>query len=394
MERRRKKIVAIDCPRLSFFQHDVEQVMQGIFRYIREHRNWNVMLNEYWFSFSCRFRNYEELLKQEIDGLLFQVYKKEVAELASQLNVPAVDYSGFTEDVRFPSVRLDNIAIGRMAFEYFQERGFRNYAYFGPRDRKWSMDRATGFQQAAKESGFRCFMNTPQMGAHFAHQQGWISPDGLFEWLKQLPKPVAIFVCYDPCAIDIMQGCQMCGIDVPSEAAILGVNNTECLCDTVHPSLSSVEVDCEDQGYRIAQLLDRLMSDPDYADTQQKISPKYVVTRMSTDILAVEDEAVAAALHFIARHFAEPISTPDVANAAGLSRSHLTRRFKASVNHTIGAEIRRRRLNKAKELLRNTSMSLAAIANEAGFRYANYFVNAFVKKEGVSPTAWRKRYKQ
>ncbi|MBN1515303.1 DNA-binding transcriptional regulator [Candidatus Sumerlaeota bacterium] len=393
MARKRMKRVAIDCPKISFFQNDLEQCFQGIFHYIREHQDWDVVLNEYWFSLNCRYCTYEELRQQSIDGIIFPGADQEKSEFVRKMGIPAVDYTGYADDQFFPSVQTDNRRIGQMAFEHFAERGFRNYAFFGPKDRGWSYERGMSFKEAVVKAGYHCFLNMPLIHTPFSHQGGWISSDDLFVWIRDLPKPVAIFVCHDPCAVDILHACQMSKIETPYEVAILGVNNTVSLCEAFRPGISSIDIDHELQGYRTAQLLDKLMRSPKYTELHQRIPPSYVVTRASTDILAVEDQAVAQAMQFIAEHFTEPISAPDAAKAAGISHSHLGRRFKSCVNHTIGAEIRRRRLKKAKELLLDTNMSLSEIAKRAGYCHANYFVNTFVKQEGISPAAWRKQRK-
>ena len=57
------------------------------------------------------------------------------------------------------------------------------------------------------------------------------------------------------------------------------------------------------------------------------IPPKGVVTRLSTNILAMPDLAIARAVRFIWDHYQEPIGVPEVAAAAGLNRRKLERLF-------------------------------------------------------------------
>ena len=391
MIRKDFKIVGIDCPKVTIFQSDLALISNGIFQYILEHENWDLVLTEPWVSLDDGARKTGGLFEQKLDGLLFPGENAEEFAQALKKGIPAVDYTGYKYGSKLPTVQPDNVMIGKMAFEHFCELGFRNYAYIGPKNRVWAGERGESFRKESESAGFFCAMLTPVY--EMDNRRGWISIKELAAWLKKLPKPVAIFTSHDAWAVGIYQACHVSNIEIPFEAAVLGVDNARVICETSRPKLSSIECEFVLQGYHTAQLLDNLMHDPKFEDIHQRIPPKYVVKRASTDVRAVEDPAVAQAMQFIAEHYFEPISVTDVAKSSGISQSQLGVRFKSIFKHTISEEMRRIRLNNARKLLLDTERSLADIAGSVGFCDVQHFVKTFAKHEGISPAAWRKQRK-
>lgn len=385
------KRVGIDCPKISIFQTDLAQISNGIFEYILEHQNWDLVLTEPWVAVDDGTQDNGDLFHQHLDGLIFPGENEKIFAKVRKHGIPAVDYTGYKYGSDLPTVQPDNVMIGKMAFEHFCELGFRDYAYIGPENRIWACEREESFRCEVESAGYSYATLTPHY--EIQNRKGWIALDTLVEWIQKLPKPVAIFSSQDAWASGIYHACQVANIEIPFEAAILGVDNSVVICETNKPKLSSIECDFVLQGYRTAQLLDKLMGDPNFEDVHQHIPPKYVVKRASTDVRVVEDPAVSQAMQFISEHYAEPVSVPDVAKASGISQSQLGIRFKSIFKHTIGEELRRIRLHHAKTLMLDTKISLANIASSVGFCDVQHFVKTFTKHEGISPAAWRKQHK-
>ncbi|WP_112134620.1 helix-turn-helix domain-containing protein [Glycomyces dulcitolivorans] len=99
--------------------------------------------------------------------------------------------------------------------------------------------------------------------------------------------------------------------------------------------------------------------------------------------------AVAAALAYIEGRLPKPISVPDVAAAVGLSHNHLTRLFRAETGTTVVAHIRRRRLERAAHLLRESTLSIPAVAASVGIPDLQAFNKACRREFGRSPRALR-----
>ena len=121
------------------------------------------------------------------------------------------------------------------------------------------------------------------------------------------------------------------------------------------------------------------------------VPPKGVVTRQSTNILAVPHVSTARALRFIWEHYLEPIQTPVVAAAAGMSRRALERAFLKHLHRTIADEITRLRIDHAKELLLKSDLKIYQIAEQSGFANGMYFSKVFQQLAGQLPSRYRRQ---
>ncbi|WP_371657818.1 helix-turn-helix domain-containing protein [Streptomyces sp. NBC_00280] len=99
--------------------------------------------------------------------------------------------------------------------------------------------------------------------------------------------------------------------------------------------------------------------------------------------------AVGAAIAYIEGRLAAPLTVPAVAQAAGVSHNHLTRLFKAATGDTVVGYIRRRRLDRARHLLRASTLSIPAVAASVGIPDLQAFNKACRRELGASPRALR-----
>ncbi|MEV0096892.1 helix-turn-helix transcriptional regulator [Streptomyces sp. NPDC050738] len=98
---------------------------------------------------------------------------------------------------------------------------------------------------------------------------------------------------------------------------------------------------------------------------------------------------VAAAVAHVEGHLAEQLSVPEVARAAGVSHNHLIRLFRAEQGVTVVAYIRRRRMEQARHLLRESTLSIPAVAASVGIADLQAFNKACRRELGASPRAIR-----
>jgi LacI family transcriptional regulator len=215
--------------------------------------------------------------------------------------------------------------------------------------------------------------------------------DEIGQWLLALPRPVGVMACYDIRARHVLDACRRVGLAVPDQVAVIGVDNDEFLCDLSDPPLSSVAPDTRRTGYEAAALLDRLMSGRERRRGQAIfVEPLGVVARRSTDVLALGDADVSAAVRFIREHACDGIAVKDLLAEVPLSRRVLEDRFRKLLGRTPHDEIARVRFERVRQLLRETRLPLAEIARRSGFRNAEYLATAFRRQLGTSPNAYRK----
>ena len=187
----------------------------------------------------------------------------------------------------------------------------------------------------------------------------------------------------------LLEACQRAGVLVPEQVAVVGADNDELICNLCFPPLSSVIINDEQRGYQAAAVLDELMAGRAAPARRVDIEPVGVVSRASTDILAIDDPSLAASLRFIRDHACDSIGVDDVVAAVPMSRSALERRFRHVVGRSINDEIVRVRLNRAIELLSATQLELKMIAHKAGFGSPSYMGAVFRDKLGRTPGSYR-----
>lgn len=179
------------------------------------------------------------------------------------------------------------------------------------------------------------------------------------------------------------------GLDVPEELALLGIGNRQLQCEFSPVQLSSIDTNDEEQGRQAVIHLQRLMNGESAHVIPIMVSPKGVVERQSTNLLAVANPVVARALRFVWDHSNEKISRDDVAEYTAVSRSTLTRAFRKTIGRGVNAELRRKRVEHCAELLRSTEMTVADIAVTTGFGAASKLHSAFRRAYGMTPREYR-----
>jgi LacI family transcriptional regulator len=153
-----------------------------------------------------------------------------------------------------------------------------------------------------------------------------------------------------------------------------------------------VALNLEHAGYEAASALDEMMAGRLPRERIIAVEPTVVVARRSTEVIAVDDPAVAAALRFIKDHAGRTIDVPHVVRESGISRRTLERRFAELKGHSVLAEITRCRLDRAKRLLLETDMPVHRVAERSGFNSIKTFIRSFQLAEGESATSFRKRF--
>ena len=110
----------------------------------------------------------------------------------------------------------------------------------------------------------------------------------LVRWIKRLPRPVAIFACYDIRGMQVLEACRYLEVHTPDEVAVLGVDNDELLCDLADPPLSSIIPDGRRTGYEAAAMLDRLMGGERLQDEGRLFDPQPAVKGWHHPVAPIE----------------------------------------------------------------------------------------------------------
>ncbi|MFT3870857.1 MAG: DNA-binding transcriptional regulator [Nibricoccus sp.] len=324
----------------------------------------------------------------EGDGIIARVDSAQAATVLRRAKIPVVDVSADRPSSEFPRVSIDNAAVTRLALAHLKDKGLRHFAFIGDKRFIWSRQRADEFRRvmAAETKPNRIYKEPA------ADSQGSDSElRSIARWLQGLPRPVGIVACYDNRALQVLEAAQLCGLAVPDDVAVIGVDDDEVLCQLCNPPLTSVLPNARLTGYEAAARLSRLMHGERFASQTHYIEPIRVVERQSTDASAVSDPKIAAALRYITEHACDGIDVSDVLRAVPVSRTLFDRRFKALLGHSPHQHIVNRRIERAKNLLIDTDLSIAVIAELAGFLNASYLSTAFRRETGQTPYAYREK---
>jgi AraC-like DNA-binding protein len=101
---------------------------------------------------------------------------------------------------------------------------------------------------------------------------------------------------------------------------------------------------------------------------------------------------IRRARDLIDRHFAEPLDLDAMASAAGFSRYHFARAFRAAYGETPGQYLTRRRIERAQDLLRSANLTVTEICHLVGFSSLGSFSATFSELVGASPSEYRRTH--
>jgi LacI family transcriptional regulator len=123
------------------------------------------------------------------------------------------------------------------------------------------------------------------------------------------------------------------------------------------------------------------------------LPPMGVIVRQSSDLVAVPDPQVSAALRFIRDQADRPIRVRDVLRQVPVARRALERRFRKWLQRSISEEIRRVHLERSRQLLSQTDLPLSAVARQSGFGDGRQLSVVFRRETGLTPSAYRRRFR-
>ena len=361
-------------------------VLRGINSWRLGHGRWEIFVEA---------RGIEEHLRTPSgwrgDGIIARVANPLMARELQALKIPVVNVSGIEiAEANFPRVSTDLKASAELAAKYFLERGFRHFAYFGLIGLDYVKHHREVFADTVKKSGgdFTWLGVRPMAGA----EPDWrLDLASLGEWLRQQPRPLAVLCWNASSAREIIFACHEVGLPVPEEVAVLSQANDEALCETALVPVSGVSVSGEGIGQQAAYVLDCLMNGRRPAVKDFLIAPQGVVTRQSTDTLAVGDPVVVKALSYLRQHVSRVVRVDEIVRQSGVSRRVLERKFFNVLQRSPADAIRRVHLDYACRLLVETDLPLSRVAETAGFGSQAYFGCIFRNQFKQTPLQYRRK---
>lgn len=315
---------------------------------------------------------------REFDGCIAEVRDPAVERRLLDAGCPAIAVTGDTAPGELPKVIMDQGAIGRLAGRYFLEQGYRHLAFWPAPGKYYSDLRRQGLAEVAAEAGIEVIEATG---------------DTPHDWLGQLPRPVAVFAATDALGAWLIETCVALNLRVPDEVAVLGVDNDELVCRAVRPALSSINMGAQRIGARAVEVLEDWLDGRKPPMAPLTVEPLDVITRVSTETLAVDHPETAQAIRLIRERACEGLTVRQLLREVPVARRTLEYQFQRRLRRSIHQEIRRVKIQRVRRLLQSTDWLMPEIAAESGFEYPSQMSTLFKKETGLTPTAYRRRYR-
>ena len=321
---------------------------------------------------------------------------EDVAVQLRAMGCPAIRVGRLPQpgDELLPTVVPDFVEAGRMAADYFAQRGFRDLALISHESMAIREPLETGFLERAKAHGCNChqlyFQSTRKThSVKLTHQErDEYRRDQLTQWIQTLPRPLGLLCCQSHFGANISTFCSRVNLSVPEDVAVMLLENNPTVCELAPVPVSAINFDRLEQVRVSMGLLEEMMQGQTIPD-RTFVRPRGIVNRRSTDILAVDNPIVVRAIRFIWDHLDQNLSVDDIAEEMKTPRYKLERMFRQYASRGINAELRRIRLEKFRELLRTTDLPLNQLAPRVGFNCSKYLHKAFRKKFDITPRQYR-----
>ena len=152
-------------------------LIKGILNYTNDRERWNIYLKP-----QQNMDRIELPKNWKGDGIIARVYSERIASGLNELNLPVVNVSRIpVKNAHFPRVVNDNDAHILMVIETLRSRGFRRFAFAGDMQLYHEAEHYNTFEALLEQQGYE----KPYL--YSEHDSG-----DLEDWLRQLPKPIAI----------------------------------------------------------------------------------------------------------------------------------------------------------------------------------------------------------
>jgi LacI family transcriptional regulator len=400
MPQHRPITLAYQIPVLS---QNAQAGLRGVCSYVRLHADWHLRIASESLS-----RVIPMLKARGVDGAFVHPASKAEEELVAGCGIPCILTHTTAPQKILPYFTANNRLLGKMGAEHFIQKGFTSFAYYSlNNDLFWSRERLDGFTERVQKAGGTVHvfeplaarartMPAPRRDSLQWPPSSWLqNAEHLRGWLLSLPKPTGVMATDDGMGYDIIEACEEAGIKVPEELAVLGTYNDLTRCLLSNPPLSSIALDLEQSSYNAAALLHRIILGKEKMRGQRQVNePTHIVTRQSSDILAVSDPDLAAALHFIRTNFNRPIKVADVVKQTSASRRSLEIKFREFIKHSITDEIMRVKVDQIAHMLLESDMSMERIADCLAFCSSGVMRKAFRRARGTNPMDFRREHRK
>ena len=370
------------------------ELLRGILRYTSSSQCWRIRICD--FADNGAQRALELLQSSPVDGIITsELENPEIANRLERSHIP-LTVIGTRENAipkrreNMMTVTSDEVTVGVLGAQTLLKLGvFNSFGFVNMRNdtyRYLSSLRKRGFLQQLQKSGIvpQVYDTTTPLSES--------DEQPLHDWINALAKPTAILAASDGRAEDVLRAAVRAKLRIPADVSILGIDDDEFKCLSTSPTLSSIHLDAEGQGFEAARQMDRMLR---HRHSHAKRAQHFagivnVVQRGSTRTLAPGKALVTRAKEFIAKNADRPLSVGEVVAFSRVSQRLLFMRFREfsdlSIQETINAE----RIRYFCKRLRTDNGKIKDIASRCGFGNLATLRSLFSAHKGMTIREWRK----
>lgn len=374
----------------DFNEQFAYRLLRGIYNYSKRNGNWVVCKMPFSYKRKIGLEGVVAWAKEwRADVVISPFEPDEDVTVFRQNGIVALATDYISKFRSIPNLTADYERTGKLAADHFLTKGFENFAFFGYSGVCWSEGRCEGFRKRIVDAGYgeNLYVYDKQQ-----INSVWYNPNDLNDWLMSLPKPIAVMAVDDTQGSILMQACSSCGLRIPFDVAIIGVDNDEITCNMSDPSMSTININIEEGGYEAAVMAERMVMDPSYSGEDIVMRPLGVIERVSSSVLATNDKEMLAALRFIHANVDSKIQVTDVLKNVPLSRRLLEQRFKDMTGMTVYNYISVLRMEHFANLLISSNDSISDIAARMNEFDTKGISRRFKELKGCTPSEYRKKH--
>lgn len=361
------------------------RILRGLVQYANERGGWVFnQVSHFLRESTDHCSEIVELAKKFEADAIYGTWPGIIPEEALELGIPIILRDWKEQYPGFPSLSGKNREIGNMAAEFFLKKNYESFAYLGFKDIIWAEKRLEGYKEGVIRHGKFASLMVDAIDTEW---------NTVVNWLKELPKPVALMACNDVCAHAVTEICLHSGITIPDELALLGVDNDEFLCNISHPTLSSIILNFEKLGYELGGRIEEMVESKTIKQYVIFHEPAGIMERGSTQKYIIKDAYIRKIVDRIEERHAENICIEDIIQDIPLSRRSIEMRFRAEMDGvSMLKHLTTTRIKHFSRLLVTTDLPVAEAAEKSGFSDVINVFRTFRKYTGCTPLNYRKKY--
>ncbi|MBI1372011.1 MAG: helix-turn-helix domain-containing protein [Phycisphaera sp.] len=327
------------------------------------------------------------------DGAIINLTKPDYEQIKDQLppQMRCVNIGAGMVDPRVGAVRGITGEGSRVLLAHLRECGYTRFAYVGTRGEPIAESRPAYLNDLLRtaEGEVSAFFRD-SVSDHKQTDAARRAERRLDAWLKRLKRPIGVLTWNGVHATAVLRSCERLGLRVPDDVGIASYLD-EHACLLTHPQITSVAGGGSEQGYAAIELLHQLLEGKRVPRKPVEAGATTLFARGSTLNRTQTAHVVEKAIEYIDNNIARRITIEDLLDhLQSVSRATFYNEFTEALGCAPAQYIRAKRIEHAKRLLTETSLSITRIAGMCGFTSLTQFGETFKRETGQTPRRFRR----